>query len=186
MTRILALIGMAAFCFAISSARAEIGSVGSSPAPKALVVPAENAPSKTTPGQGDIPVAVQTGEPSSQLQAGEKTMAAEAKPKEPEPLLEVNFTRPTVYFDRALAKGVEAAEAAKPGVVYEVTSYMPAAGATRQQNERMNQQAVDEVQSVVSGLRAQGVQESRIRVVTHIYKAGEKPPENHKVSVFVK
>lgn len=184
MPRIPFLTVLTASCFALSPAYAEIGGVGSPYDP--VPMPARSADTQPpAPSRWDTAPAepAQTAESAAPLQPASADMA---KPKEETPpLLEINFNRPTIYFDRALAKGVEAAEMAKPGVVYEVVSYMPA-GASRQQNERMNQQASGELQSVISQLRAQGVQESRIVVTTHVYGENERPPENHRVSIFVK
>lgn len=124
--------------------------------------------------------------------------AVEAKPvtdvltaSEPEkkPLIEIDFSSKRTYLDRAVSEGTRASEAAKPGVVYEVISYVPSTtgDTSRSQNERINQQNQSNVNAVVDRLRAQGIPASRINVMTKPYPQGKEADlASQKVSVFVK
>lgn len=195
MARIPVFPALIASCFALSGARAEIGAVGSPHDLKPETdsrAPAESAPSDAAtlpPGWWNTQAAAPaqgSAEKSPTHNASAAAQAGGHDAEKQEPMLEVNFSQNHVYFERALATGVKAAESVKPGVVYEVVSYVPAEGGTRSQNERMNARAAEQVQAVVANLRAQGVQESRIRVSTHAYAPDEQLPEHHRVSIFVK
>jgi hypothetical protein len=134
MARLLILVVIG--IFASFTAQADIGAVGNPNDPK----PATQA-------------AVAASEP------------AETKPQaEPKPLVEITFDQNYVNYITTLNQGVAAAEKAKPGVVYNVVSYLPAPVESERQNARMNERAENNLRAVVSSLRQKGVPVSRIHV----------------------
>jgi hypothetical protein len=137
---ILALIGIVA----AAAAQAEIGAVGN---PYNLPPPTDSKP-------------VDAAKPAAAV-----TSDAKAK-EEQKPLLEVTFDKNYVNYSDALNQGVAAAEKAKPNVVYNVKSYLPAESPSSLQNKRMSERAMNNLDAVVDSLRRDGVPAERIHVST--------------------
>lgn len=83
------------------------------------------------------------------------------KTEESTPLLTIRFNQHRVYFDRALRQAVRSAENTRAGVDYYVISVVPAADANRAQVS-----ALENLNSVVSAIRQQGIPDTRIHSKT--------------------
>jgi len=79
------------------------------------------------------------------------------------PLLIVRFNQEHVYFNRALKQAVTNAEAAKPGIHYNVVSYVPS-GAKKGQMKVSAEQAKTNLGMVTKGLQELGVDSARVDV----------------------
>lgn len=170
MLRVFAISVVGLGMVAVSVARADIGAVG--------------APYLGPPSEGQVMAPASDAAPQGQSQ---ESSAADSQ--EDLPLLEIAFSQNRVYYERALATGVSAAERAKPGVIYEVVSYMPTSGGSPSQNQRMNEEARDNLRGVLEALRAQGVPDSRIRMTAAPYKqsGGDEPtPDYNTIAIFVR
>jgi hypothetical protein len=162
MARIVILIVVG--IFGASAAWAEIGEVGNPYQPKPAKQ--EAAPAvMSSEGQkaGDASAAAKpetqkTGKPEN------NKIEASAPQEEPKPLVEIAFDRNFVNYTGVLNQGVSAAEKAKPGVTYNVVSYLPAASSSDLQNRRMNERAETNLRAVVGALRQQGIPASRVKV----------------------
>lgn len=152
-------LGLTAF-----SAQADIGGVG--------------APYQAKPPQAEASqqAAAQTAAPAAQAMT------------QPKPLIRINFTQNYLNYERAIMQGVTAAEQAKPGIVYQVVSYVPPVGDDRAKAERMSEAARENLQGVVQAIRAQGVPDSRILVtaVTYPKEEGKITPDYNQIAIFVK
>lgn len=151
--------------FTAFAAQADIGGVG--------------APYQAQPQQAE----------ASQQAAAQTAAPAVAQPAtQAKPLIRINFTQNYLNYERAVVQGVAAAEQAKPGIVYEVVSYLPPIGDDRAKAERMSEAAQQNLQGVVQSIRAQGVPDSRIRVtaVTYPKEEGKTSPDYNQIAIFVK
>jgi len=86
-------------------------------------------------------------------------------------LLTVRFNQPHVYYDDALTSAVQAAEAAKSGVMYDVLSTVPdLTSLPADQQTKLAGRAKDNLRNVVTKMQTLGVSSDRIRIAEQTLK----------------
>lgn len=132
-------------------------------------------PHQGAPKQADAPASEASAQPAVQ---------------EEKPLLEIKFDQNYVKYERALTQGIQAAEQAKPGVLYDIISYAPVIDSNEpSKNSRIMDKAKENVLGVVRQIRAMGVPDSRMRITVMPYAKtddGSAAPDFNKVLIFVK
>jgi hypothetical protein len=78
-----------------------------------------------------------------------------------DPLVIIRFNQPRVYYEKQLYGAVTKAVAAKPGVMFDLVSYVPT-GADVKRNTGWQATARQNVQAVMNSLERMGVPASRI------------------------
>jgi hypothetical protein len=159
-TAFLSLWIVAAVAMQMSAAQAFIGGVGS------------GEPSNTATDKNS-----KTPEPAeNQARTGQ------------EPMMKIDYNRNRVYFARDLSKNVDTAEKENPNTVYGVVAYYPSyiRGSSRQQRQRLQQEANEQVAEIRRSLREQGIPDSRVRVSVKPYPRarGQETPDYNRVEIF--
>lgn len=98
------------------------------------------------------------------------------------PVLVVRFNQSHVYFDQAVANVVKAVESSKPGLQYDVVSYLPdLSKLSPEQQANVNTRAGDNMKDVVAQVQQNGVAASRIHVGT-----ATEPVTSQEIKIFVR
>ena len=134
--------------------------------------PAYPAPAYAPPVAPSAPAASAPHNPALQPLPGTKSLPAEnvlhTKPAprlEGTPLVVIRFNQPNVYYERPLYTAVSRAVSVKPGVMFDVVSYVPQTG-NREMDIQMLRMADAHVKQVTDSFRGMGVPGGRITVAT--------------------
>lgn len=147
--------------------------VVTTPATEQPVVAAHVAADTQQPLPTAAPQAVSEPAPPPQVSA------PAAAPQEP--LLTIRFNQPHVYYDEALKGAVNMAEAAKPGVHYDVLSTVPDLTVLPQEQQQLlRERAQNNLRSVVMKMQQQGVDANRIRIADQTLRI-----RSQEIQVFV-
>jgi hypothetical protein len=164
---------------AASSAYADVGKVGAPvststvPRPGVPILPGMKIAPKASP----VPVSPAAESPVAPVARPAQTETQ--TPQSRTPLLAIDFSQKHTHFQRALREVIAPNEKAHAGASYDVVSSVPS-GATEGQNQRLSEEAHDNLLNVVQEMGSLGVQSSRIHTSV---EPGQGAP---RIAVYVR